>query len=77
MKKSYVKKAAQNWLEKYRENSPGLAGAYVSGSYLAAAEDAQWPESSDVDIMLVWQAGACPQSLESCGSRACCWKFPP
>ncbi|MEH2936639.1 hypothetical protein [Acutalibacter sp. JLR.KK004] len=63
MKKSYVKKAAQNWLEKYRENSPGLAGAYVSGSYLAAAEDAQWPESSDVDIMLVWQAGACPPKL--------------
>lgn len=63
MKKCDVRKTAQGWLENRLGDFPGLSGAYFSGSYLTAAEDAPWPESSDVDIVLVWREGACPPKL--------------
>lgn len=62
MKKCDVRKTAQGWLENRLGDFPGILGAYFSGSYLTAAEDAPWPESSDVDIVLVWREGACPPS---------------
>lgn len=60
MKKVDAGKCARKWVHMHAGDLPGLAGAYISGSYLAAPADAPWPASSDVDIVLVFDGGACP-----------------
>jgi hypothetical protein len=44
---------AREWVEQYGSRIPGYCGAYLSGSFLQAAEDDIWPETSDIDIVAV------------------------
>ena len=44
---------AQEWVEQYGSRFPGYCGAYLSGSFLQASKDDDWPETSDIDIVLV------------------------
>lgn len=44
---------AREWAERYGSGFPGYCGAYLSGSFLQAAEDEVWPETSDIDIVIV------------------------
>lgn len=54
---------AKNWVLGHVGDFPGLLGAYISGSYLSMPKDAVWAESSDIDIVLVFEDGACPPKL--------------
>lgn len=53
---------AARWTAERGARLPGLKGAYLSGSILTAEEGSDWPASSDVDLMLVFEAGACPKN---------------
>lgn len=44
--------AARDWV-RAEVRAPGYAGAYLSGSVLERADDAEWPMDSDVDVVLV------------------------
>ncbi len=48
---------AGEWVEQYGSRFPGYCGAYLSGSFLQASSHDTWPETSDVDIVLVIDAG--------------------
>lgn len=63
MKKEEAGRRAQSWVSAYAANANGLRGAYISGSYLTTPPGAAWPESSDIDIVLVFAQGACPPKL--------------
>ena len=63
MKKEEARQIAQNWVETHRQEYPQAMGAYIAGSYLETPPGALWPESSDVDIVLVFPQGACPPKL--------------
>lgn len=62
MDKQAAGNLAKGWVLAHRD-MPGLLGAYISGSYLSAPAGVGWPESSDVDVVLVFQAGLCPPKL--------------
>lgn len=55
--------AAARWVREQAVHLPGLRGAYLSGSLLGAGVDDPWPESSDVDAVLVFAPGKCPPKL--------------
>lgn len=63
MKITRIGETARKWVEERAGNMPGLLGAYLSGSYPSAPAGADWPESSDVDIVLVFRRGACPPKI--------------
>ncbi len=63
MKILHNHKIAEKWVEDYAKSVPGIRGAYVSGSFLQAQAGDDWPESSDIDIVLVFEAGACPPKI--------------
>ncbi len=44
---------AREWVELNGSRYPGYCGAYLSGSFLQAAEDDTWPETSDIDIVII------------------------
>lgn len=62
MKKIEAGAWARDWVQAHVKDFPGLTGAYISGSYLSAPENTLWPESSDVDIVLIFREG-CPQKI--------------
>lgn len=63
MKIAYVKAQVQEWVRAHVGEFPGLVGAYISGSFLGAQPGGLWPASSDMDIMLVFEPGACPPKM--------------
>ncbi len=63
MKITLAGQIAQSWAQKCARTMPGLMGVYLSGSFLSAPEEGDWPESSDVDVVLVFEDGACPPKL--------------
>ena len=63
MKKEDAGRCARSWVSAYAEKTPGLLGAYISGSYLTAPAGMEWPESSDVDIVLIFEKGAAPPKV--------------
>ncbi len=44
---------AREWVEKCGSHFSGYCGAYLSGSFLQAAEDDTWPDTSDIDIVII------------------------
>ncbi len=44
---------AREWVEQYGPRFLGFCGAYLSGSFLQAPEDDIWPETSDIDIVII------------------------
>lgn len=70
MRKREAKQRAQEWLSQKAGELPGLKGAYLSGSFLERAEEAEWPRSSDLDLVLVFETGKCPGKIgkfKECG----------
>ena len=63
MTAAQAKKLSKEWAQAQGESLRGLVGAYLSGSILEAAEDAPWPEVSDVDVVLVFSPGCRPEKL--------------
>lgn len=63
MKKREAGERARQWIERYGKECPDLLGAYFSGSYIGAPEDTEWPETSDIDLVLVFSQGKCPPKL--------------
>lgn len=53
MKRAQAVEAARSWVREEAYALPGFCGAYLSGSILEAADGDIWPESSDVDVVLV------------------------
>lgn len=53
---------AADWLRDLGCNAPGYAGAYLSGSILECSRDAEWPEDSDVDIVILCAGDELPAS---------------
>ena len=45
---------AAEWVRNVAASMMGYAGAYLSGSALERAPEAEWPEDSDVDVVLVF-----------------------
>ena len=45
--------AAREWVCTKGADYPGFCGAYLSGSVLETPDTAPWPETSDVDVVLV------------------------
>ena len=48
-----VKAAAREWVLEHGSKTPGFVGAYIAGSANAMPDDAEYPYTSDLDIMLV------------------------
>ena len=48
-----VKAAAREWVLEHGQKTPGFVGAYVAGSANSMPDDAEYPYTSDLDIMLV------------------------
>jgi hypothetical protein len=48
-----VKAAAREWVLERGQKTPGFVGAYVAGSANRQPDDAEYPSTSDLDIMLV------------------------
>lgn len=60
MTKQQVRNLVCQWFAENRKQYPDLSGAYLSGSFLTASEGDPWPESSDVDVVLLFPQGKCP-----------------
>ena len=45
--------AAAEWVQSYASRQAGFRGAYLAGSIVGLADEVPWPESSDVDVMVV------------------------
>lgn len=45
--------AAREWTNREGVRLPGFCGAYLSGSVLETTDDAVWPDTSDVDVVVV------------------------
>ena len=52
----------RRWLTESGSMLPGYAGAYLSGSFLEHAPDAEWPSDSDIDVMLLCREEPVPQA---------------
>src|SRR5688500_2696485 len=48
-----VKAAAREWVLEHGCKTPGFIGAYIAGSANTMPDDAEYPYTSDLDIMLV------------------------
>lgn len=48
-----AKQIATEWIKENVEQFPGLVGAFFGGSVNVTPEDLPWPESSDIDILLI------------------------
>ena len=53
MRAGEVKAAAREWVIEHGSKTPGFVGAYIAGSAHALPDDAEYPYTSDLDIMLV------------------------
>lgn len=60
MEKRQAEEAARLWVAQTGRFFPGAVGAYLSGSCLTAPQG-QWPDSSDVDVVLVLEGPLPPQ----------------
>lgn len=60
MKVQTAKRAAQQWVAEYGSREKHFLGAYFSGSIVGMDDDAELPESSDVDVMVVLALDAPP-----------------
>lgn len=47
---------AQDWVKHHGASLTGYCGAYLSGSFLGAAGADLWPETSDIDVVVVTDA---------------------
>lgn len=56
MTRAQAVEAARSWVREEGCALPGFCGAYLSGSILEASDGDAWPESSDVDVVLVLRA---------------------
>jgi hypothetical protein len=48
-----AKEAAREWVLDHGQHTPGFVGAYFHGSATALPEEAEYPATSDLDVMLV------------------------
>jgi hypothetical protein len=51
-----AREIAQDWVKHHGSLLPGYCGAYLSGSFLNAADTDAWPETSDIDVVVVIDA---------------------
>jgi hypothetical protein len=48
-----VKAVAREWVLEHGQKTPGFVGAYIAGSANVLPDDAEYPATSDLDMMLV------------------------
>lgn len=53
MKVGEARKAAAKWVSQHASREAGFLGAYFSGSTVGLPEEAELPESSDIDLIIV------------------------
>lgn len=53
MKVGTARKEAAEWVMQHASKEEGFRGAYFSGSTIGLADDAELPEASDMDVMIV------------------------
>ena len=54
--------AARSWIDEFGRTTAGYAGAYLSGSFLEHAPEAEWPADSDVDVVILCREDPVPQA---------------
>lgn len=63
MKVEEARKAAARWVDQHASREAGFLGAYFSGSTVGLPGEADLPESSDIDLIVVTQPTEPPPKL--------------